>query len=145
MRSWGLSFIFPYHQPINFEKIQIVLGAIGSILTTKPSDQRCYRPLPHYTQGSLYGSLSFCISHFASLWHGTLYPLINPNHMIINYTSIDPKQQQTIFPRRSCAIKKSLGDPFLRKKRKKRRETSRGTRARNQKQPENHDGTQSSS
>ena len=62
-----------------------------------------------------------------------------------SYTSIDPKQQQTMFPPRSCAIKNSLGAPFLKKKRKKRRETSRGTRARNQKEPENHDGTPSSS
>ena len=62
-----------------------------------------------------------------------------------NYSSVDPKQQQTTLPRRSCAIKKSLGAPFLRKKRKKRRETSPGTRARNQKEPENHDGTQSCS
>ena len=35
--------------------------------------------------------------------------------------------------------------PIREKKRKKRRETSRGTRARNQKEPENHDGTPSSS
>ena len=55
----------------------------------------------------------------------------------------DPKQQQTMFPRRSCAKKFHWVPHFWEKKRKKRRETNPGTRARNQ--PENHDGTQSSS
>ena len=37
------------------------------------------------------------------------------------YTSIDPKQQQTMFPRRSCAIKTSLGAPFLRQETKEKK------------------------
>ena len=41
--------------------------------------------------------------------------------------------------------KEFIGCPIPEKKRKKRRETSPGTQARNQKEPENHDGTQSSS
>ena len=44
-----------------------------------------------------------------------------------NYTSIDPKQQQTMFPRRSCAIKKSLVAVFLRKETKEQGETRPGT------------------
>ena len=35
--------------------------------------------------------------------------------------SIDPKQQQTMCPRRSCAIKNSLGAPFLRKETKEKK------------------------
>ena len=38
-----------------------------------------------------------------------------------NYTSKDPKQQQTMFPWRSCAIKNSLGIPFLRKETKEKK------------------------
>ena len=44
-----------------------------------------------------------------------------------NYTSIDPKQQQTMFPRCSCAIKKSLVAVFLRKETKEQGETRPGT------------------
>ena len=40
---------------------------------------------------------------------------------IKKYTSIDPKQQHTMFPRRSCAIKNSLGAPFLRKETKEKK------------------------
>ena len=39
----------------------------------------------------------------------------------MHYTSIDPKQQQTMFPRRSCAIKTSWGAPFLRKETKEKK------------------------
>ena len=39
-----------------------------------------------------------------------------------NYTSIDPKQQQTMFPRPSCAIKNSLVAPFLRKETEEKKE-----------------------
>ena len=53
----------------------------------------------------------------------------NNNYKYYNYTSIDPKQQQTMFPRRSCTMKNSLGVPFLRETKKKRRETSPGTLA----------------
>ena len=38
-----------------------------------------------------------------------------------NYTSIGPKQQQTMFPRRSCATKNALGAPFLRKETKEKK------------------------
>ena len=55
---------------------------------------------------------------------------------VLNYTSIDPKQQQTmISPRRSCAIKNPLVAPFLIIKRNERKEAPEpepGTR-RNQK------------
>ena len=62
-----------------------------------------------------------------------------------NYTSIDPKQQQTMFPRGSCAIKNSLGIPFLRKETKEKKGDKLRNPSPNQKEPENHDGTQSSS
>ena len=60
--------------------------------------------------------------------------------MYIDYAGVGPKQQQTLLPRRSRAIKYSTTAPFLRKETK---ETSPTTRARNQKEPANHDGTQS--
>ena len=41
--------------------------------------------------------------------------------LIIIYTSIDPKHQQTMFPRRSCVIKNSLGAPFLKKETKEKK------------------------
>ena len=41
--------------------------------------------------------------------------------LLKNYTSIDPKQQRTMFPRRSCAIKNSLRAPFLRKETKEKK------------------------
>ena len=47
-----------------------------------------------------------------------------------------------MFPRRSCATKNTFVAPFLRKKRQKKRETRPGTRARNQKEPRNDDGTE---
>ena len=59
----------------------------------------------------------------------------------LNYTGIDPKQQQTMFPRRSCAIKNSLGAPFLRKKTKKKGDKPRNP-SWNKKEGGNHDGTQ---
>ena len=62
-----------------------------------------------------------------------------------NDTSIDPKQQQTMFPRLSCTIKNSLGAPFLRKETKEKKVDKPGTGARNQKETEKHDGRQSSS
>ena len=37
------------------------------------------------------------------------------------YTSIDPKQQRTMFPRRSCAIKNSFRAPFPRKETKEKK------------------------
>ena len=58
---------------------------------------------------------------------------------------IDPKQQQTMFPRHSCAIKSSLGIPFLRKETKEKKGDKPRNPGPNQKEPENHDGTQSSS
>ena len=42
-----------------------------------------------------------------------------------NYTGIECKQQQTMFPRRSCAIKNSLVAPFLRKETKKKGDKAR--------------------
>ena len=50
-----------------------------------------------------------------------------------NYTSIDPKQQQTMFPRRSFAMKNSLVARFLRKETKEKKGDKPGTRAGNQK------------
>ena len=71
-----------------------------------------------------------------------------------NYTSIDPKQQQTMFSRRSCTIKNSLGAPFLRKetKEKKGDNPEKGKKIKEGNKPRNpswnkteggnHDGTQ---
>ena len=50
------------------------------------------------------------------------FPIVICKAIFANYTSIDPKQQQTMFPRRSCAIKNSLGIPFLKKETKEKKE-----------------------